>query len=31
MKSYDVAIVGSGPSGAATAFYLAEKRLVPIK
>ena len=25
MKIYDVAIVGSGPSGAATAFYLAQK------
>lgn len=25
MKTYDVAIVGSGPSGAATAFYLAQK------
>ena len=25
MKNYDVAIVGSGPSGAATAFYLAQK------
>lgn len=25
MRSYDVAIVGSGPSGAATAFYLAKQ------
>ncbi len=24
MKNYDVAIVGSGPAGAATAFYLAQ-------
>lgn len=27
MKHFDVAIIGSGPSGASTAFYLAKKRI----
>jgi flavin-dependent dehydrogenase len=30
MTHFDVAIIGSGPSGASTAFYLAEKGSIKI-